>query len=72
MSGLDAARSIRAAGRSTPIVALTANAFDDDRRACLHAGMNGFLSKPLDPAALEAALARLRPGAGRGLMRGTP
>ena len=61
VSGLDAARSIRAAGRSTPIVALTANAFDDDRRACLHAGMDGFLSKPLDPAALDATLARLRP-----------
>ena len=61
MSGLDAARAIRGAGRSTPIVALTANAFDDDRRACLQAGMDGFLSKPLDPAALERVLARLRP-----------
>jgi CheY-like chemotaxis protein len=61
MSGLDAARAIRSAGRTTPVVALTANAFDDDRRACLDAGMDDFLSKPLDPAALEAVLARLRP-----------
>ena len=61
MSGLDAARAIRAAGRATPVVALTANAFDDDRRACREAGMDGFLTKPLDPAALEATLARLRP-----------
>ncbi len=61
MGGLAAARAIRAAGRVTPIIALTANAFDDDRRACRDAGMDGFLAKPLDPAALEAALARLRP-----------
>ena len=61
MSGLDAARAIRAAGCSTPMVALTANAFDDDRRACREAGMDGFLTKPLDPAALDGALARLRP-----------
>ena len=61
MSGLDAARAIRAAGRATPVVALTANAFDDDRRACRESGMDGFLTKPLDPAALEATLARLRP-----------
>ena len=61
MSGLDAARAIRAAGCATPMVALTANAFDDDRRACREAGMDGFLTKPLDPAALDGALARLRP-----------
>ena len=61
MSGLDAARAIRAAGCDTPVVALTANAFDDDRRACREAGMDGFLTKPLDPPALEATLARLRP-----------
>ncbi len=63
LSGLDAARAIRAAGRTTPIVALTANAFDDDRKACREAGMDGFLSKPLEPAALESELARLRPNA---------
>ena len=61
MDGLAAARAIRAAGCATPIVALTANAFDEDRRACRDAGMDGFLAKPLDPAALDAALARLRP-----------
>jgi CheY-like chemotaxis protein/nitrogen-specific signal transduction histidine kinase len=61
MDGLAATRSLRAAGCATPVYALTANAFDDDRRACLEAGMNGFLTKPLDPAALSATLARLRP-----------
>ncbi len=61
MSGLDAARTLRASGCATPITALTANAFDDDRRACREAGMDGFLTKPLDPAALEATLGRLPP-----------
>ncbi len=59
ISGLDATRAIRAAGCATPVVALTANAFDDDRRACREVGMDGFLTKPLDPAALDATLARL-------------
>jgi CheY-like chemotaxis protein len=65
MDGPTAARAIRASGSSTPIVALTANVFDDDRRLCLEAGMNGFLTKPLDPAALEDELSRWRrpPGA---------
>ncbi|MGC1302189.1 MAG: response regulator, partial [Caulobacteraceae bacterium] len=61
MDGPTAARAIRRTGLSTPIVALTANAFDDDRKLCLDAGMNGFLTKPLNPAALEDELNRWRP-----------
>jgi CheY-like chemotaxis protein len=60
LDGPATARALRAAGFRLPIVALTANAFADDRRLCLEAGMDGFLTKPLQPAALEAELARWR------------
>jgi len=59
LSGLETVRALRARGLETPVVALTANAYDDDRRACLEAGMDDFLVKPLAPEALRAALSRL-------------
>ena len=62
IDGLTATQFIRAAGSTTPIVALTADAFEDDRRACLEAGMNDFLTKPLDPGALRTVLARAQDG----------
>ena len=64
LDGLAATAALRAEGVRTPVVALTANAFDDDRRACREAGFDGFLAKPLEPAALRAVLARwaARPG----------
>ena len=58
MDGVAAARALRARGDQTPIVALTANAFAEDRRACLEAGMNDHLAKPVDADQLRAALAR--------------
>ena len=58
LSGEATARRLREAGVKTPIVALTANAFEDDRRACLAAGMDDFLVKPLSPDALRGALRR--------------
>ena len=48
MDGLAAARAIRARGDRTPIVALTANAFVEDRKACLEAGMDDHLTKPIE------------------------
>jgi CheY-like chemotaxis protein len=64
VDGLEAARRIRAAearlnAPRTPIIALTANAFAEDREACLAAGMDGFLVKPLDRERLVAALAEV-------------
>ena len=58
MGGIEAARAIRqlAAYADTPILALTANAFEDDRRACLAAGMNDFITKPTEPGRLLASL----------------
>jgi CheY-like chemotaxis protein len=58
MSGEEAATALRRMGVAAPIVALTANAFDEDRRRCLAAGMNDFLVKPLSPDALRAMLTR--------------
>jgi CheY-like chemotaxis protein len=58
MSGLEAAERVRRLGVRTPMVALTANAFEEDRHACLAAGMDDFLVKPLTPDALRAALGR--------------
>jgi signal transduction histidine kinase/DNA-binding response OmpR family regulator len=58
IDGLEAARRIRAleGGERTPIVALTANAFAEDRDAAIAAGMDDFLVKPLDRARLRAIL----------------
>ena len=58
MDGLEAARRIRAlpAYAETPILAMTANAFAEDKADCLAAGMNDFVVKPFDPNVLFATL----------------
>jgi len=65
LDGLAACRAIRRLdlGANLPIVALTANAFEEDRRACRAAGMNDFLTKPVDPSLLESVLLRWLPTA---------
>jgi CheY-like chemotaxis protein len=45
-----------------PIVALTANAFEDDSKRCFAAGMNDFLTKPVNLQALQRMLAKWLPG----------
>jgi PAS domain S-box-containing protein len=66
MDGIEAARVIRhdeaQAGRPrVPIVALTADAMETGKRACREAGMDGFLTKPVDPAELEEMFLMLFP-----------
>ena len=57
LDGLEATRRIRAAlGPALPIIAMTANAFGEDREACLAAGMNDHLAKPVDPERLYETL----------------
>jgi CheY-like chemotaxis protein len=72
MDGLEAARRIRAAEaesdgkdntKPTRMLALTANAYAEDREAALAAGMDGLLVKPLDPERLQQAI-KAAPDAG--------
>ena len=66
MDGLTATRSIRhwdkPDARSIPIIAMTANAFDEDVDKSKAAGMNAHLSKPIDPEIMYATLSRLISG----------
>jgi len=67
LDGFDATRAIRraeaATGLHVPIVAMTANALDGDRDACLAAGMDDYLAKPVQLAELRAILERFTAGA---------
>jgi hypothetical protein len=58
MNGLEATRAIRKLPnrQAVPILAMTANAFAEDRQACLEAGMNDFLTKPVVPEKLFEVL----------------
>jgi len=60
LNGVEATRAIRAdsLNRDTPILAMTANAFEDDRQLCIDAGMNEHIAKPVDPDHLYETLLR--------------
>jgi signal transduction histidine kinase/AmiR/NasT family two-component response regulator len=61
MDGLEATRRLRAGdsrNHNVPVLALTANVLDSHRRACLEAGMNGFIAKPIDARALLSEVFR--------------
>ena len=66
MDGLEATAAIRAkerqTGRRVPIVALTAHAIRGDERTCLDAGMDAYLSKPIQPARLFEIVEQIQPG----------
>jgi CheY-like chemotaxis protein len=70
LDGLEATRRIRRdpAFARLPIIAMTANAFNDDKARCYAAGMNDFVAKPVDPDHLFATLlkwlSRQSPAAG--------
>lgn len=58
LDGLAATRQIRAKKDSIPIIALTANDTDEDKKDCIEAGMNGFLTKPLSKTQIQNLLNR--------------
>ena len=64
MDGLTATKTIRALdrpdARTIPIIAMTANAFEEDAKKCLAAGMNAHLVKPLDIGKLIATIAQYK------------
>ena len=77
MDGETATRQLRSSPRHAelPIVAMTANAMEADRQRCFAAGMNDHVAKPIEPAALWAALSRWirpRPGLGKPAGAGVP
>ena len=68
MNGLEATRQIRAGknpvGRTIPILAMTANAFSEDVKSSMEAGMNAHISKPIEISVLENEMSRLLSGTG--------
>ena len=61
MNGLDATKTIRNTGRSdasVPIIAMTANAYEEDKKECIRAGMNEHIAKPLEEREIMVAISK--------------
>jgi two-component system sensor histidine kinase/response regulator len=71
LDGIEATRAIRALPdrAETPVLAMTANAFSEDRQRCLAAGMQDFVAKPVNPEALYGALLKWLPAVERNVVR---
>ena len=61
MDGIEACRNIRIFNQKTPIIAMTGSTFSEDREMCYQAGMNDYISKPIDPISLYKALIKWVP-----------
>jgi signal transduction histidine kinase/CheY-like chemotaxis protein/HPt (histidine-containing phosphotransfer) domain-containing protein len=74
LDGLETTRLIRREARwdYLPVIAMTAHAMNGDRERCLQAGMNGYISKPVQPAHLIATIERQLASGGRGPVAATP
>jgi len=78
VDGLDATRLIRSshdngvANAETPILAMTANVFKEDREACKKAGMEGFIAKPVEPADLFSTIIKWLPKPGASMEKSEP
>ena len=63
MDGITATKTIRSLkhpdAETIPIIAMTANAFEEDRKACLDAGMDEHIGKPIDIPLLKSAIIKL-------------
>ena len=76
MDGLEATEKIRAREKKTglhlPIVAMTANAFEEDRERCLRAGMDGYIAKPVTSEAIKIEIARVMAAQGKAQKQEAP